>query len=82
MPSIRWIRSVLINGEETTLEIMLGAKHISDKCYVRINTSSEFYFKPSEDSRDGVIQSGIQILKQHFEESTVCYPNGKAYDWL
>ena len=81
MPSIRWIRTVHINDEETTLEIMLGANHISDKCYVRINHSTELYFKPSEDSRDGVITSGIEILKNHFNDSTITYPNGQPYDW-
>ncbi len=81
MPSIRWIRTVLVDGEETTLEIMLGANHISDKCYVRINQGSELYFKPQDDSRQGVIDSGIDILKKHFLTSTITTLNGQPFNW-
>ena len=81
MPSIRWIRTVQVNEKETTLEIMLGSRNISDKCYVRINQNTELYFKADEDSRAGVISKGIEILKNHFANDTVTYPNGTPYDW-
>lgn len=49
MSSIRWIRSILVEGVPTTLEIMIGTSSIADKCYVRVNSEAEYYFKPPLD---------------------------------
>ncbi len=81
MPSIRWIRTIVVNGQETTVEIMLGATHISDKCYVRINQNTELYFKANEGSREGVVLKGIDILKNHFLNDTLTSLDGNPFDW-
>ena len=81
MPSIRWIRHLEVDGEQMTIEIMLGTEHISDKCYVRINSESEMYFRPESETRQGIIASGIDILKKHFKGSVVRNLNGSVYQW-
>ena len=81
MPSIRWIKALKVDGKEVNIEIMLGANNISDKCYVRINQDVEYYFKPEDDSRYGVINKGLEFVRNHFNGKKVQYPNGKDYDW-
>ena len=46
MSSIRWIRNVLVDGVPTNL----SSDAIADKCYVRANTESKYFFKPAVDS--------------------------------
>lgn len=79
--SIRWIRNVIIDGEKTTIEILLGDKFIGDKCYTRISNELEQYFDNVSDTRDDIVAQGIDVLKKRLEEKTVTYPNGKEYNW-
>ena len=81
MPSIRWIRNILVEGTPCTIEILMGASHISDKCAVRIDNQPEVYFVPYDDSRDGVVEAGIEILKQAFVGRTLTHPDGQAFRW-
>ena len=64
--SIHWIRNVLVEKDKTTLEILLGDHEISDKCYARVNSGSEHWFVPKGETRDEVMQQGIDILKSKF----------------
>lgn len=81
MASIRWIRNILVDGVPSTIEIMIGASHISDKCYVRIDNDSEVYFTPMDDTREGVVQSGIQILQKAFVGRNLSLPDGQPFRW-
>lgn len=79
--SIRWIRSVTVDGRQTTLEVMLGASKIADKCYVRVNQEDEFWFHPSTDSREAILQQGIDMLKSRLSGKQVTASNGSAFHW-
>ena len=81
MSSIRWIRSLVVDGQPATIEIMIGSKNIADKCYVRVNAEPEFYFTPSNDSRDEIVRKGIEILQQRFQGKTVNTTEGHPYLW-
>ena len=81
MSSIRWIRNVLVDGVPTNLEIMIGSDAIADKCYVRVNTEAEYYFKPPVDSREAIVRTGKEILKARFAGKTLTAPDGSPYDW-
>ncbi len=81
MSSIRWIRNILANEHKYTIEILIGAELISDKCYVRINKEPELWFSPESDDRDIIVQRGVEILKKRFEGLAVTLPNGKPYNW-
>ena len=79
--SIRWIKNVVIDGEKSTLEIQLGDKKIGDKCYTRISNDVESYFNNISETRDEIINEGIDILKKRLEGKKVAYPDGRDYDW-
>lgn len=79
--SIRWIKNVVIDGEKSTLEIQLGDKKIGDKCYTRISNDVESYFNNISETRDEIINEGIDILKKRLEGKKVTYPDGRDYDW-
>lgn len=81
MSSIRWIRSILVEGVPTTLEIMIGTSSIADKCYVRVNSESEYYFKPPLDSRDAIVNRGKEILQKRFEGKDLKTTEGQPYLW-
>lgn len=81
MSSIRWIRSVLVEGIPTTFEIMIGTSSIADKCYVRVNAEPEFYFKPEVDSREVIVAQGIEILKARFDGKNITTTDGQPFPW-
>jgi hypothetical protein len=81
MSSIRWIRSIMVNGVPTNLEIMIGSNSIADKCYVRVNAEPEFYFKPPVDSREATVNKGKEILKSRFQGKTLTNLDGEPYTW-
>lgn len=79
--SIRWIRNVLIDGEEKTLEIQLGYHRIGDRCYIRIGQGIEEYFVVPVNDRDTVVFVGIEELQKRLMNNVVTYPDGRMYDW-
>lgn len=79
--SIRWIRSVQVDGRPTTLEVMLGATKIADKCYVRLNQDDEFWFHPATERREAILQQGIEMLKQRLKGRQVTASNGSDFLW-
>lgn len=79
--SIRWIRSVQVDGRPMTLEVMLGASRISDKCYVRMNQDEEYWFSPSTDQREAILRQGIDMLKDRLKGRQVTASNGSAFLW-
>lgn len=79
--SIRWIRSVQVDGRPATLEVMLGSSKISDKCYVRLNGEDESWFHPRTDNREAVLQQGIDLLKTRLQGRQVTASNGSAFTW-
>jgi hypothetical protein len=79
--AIRWMKNVLIDNKKSTLEIQLGDRKLGDKCYTRINSDVEQWFENLSDTRDDLIQQGLDILKRRLEGKNVLYPNGTAYDW-
>ncbi len=64
--SIRWIRNVLVDGEEKTLEIQLGYHRIGDRCYVRVGQGIEEYFIAPVAERDTVVFVGIEELQKRW----------------
>lgn len=81
MPSIRWIRYVIVNGVKCTLEIMIGVQHIADRCYVRINQEPELWFTPISDSRDEIVKEAMQILYQRLQGAEVLNLDGTIFQW-
>lgn len=79
--SIRWIRNVVVDGRQTTLEVMLGASKIADKCYVRVNQEEESWFLPSSEVRDVILKQGLDILKSRLQGKNVVGANGSAFQW-
>jgi hypothetical protein len=79
--AIRWMKNVLIDNKKSTLEIQLGDRKLGDKCYTRINSDVEQWFENLSDTRDDIIQQGLDILKRRLEGKNVLYPNGTVYDW-
>ncbi len=79
--SIRWIRNVLVDGEKTTLEILLGQLEISDKCYIRVNSGNEQWFTPLGENRDDILSQGIQLLKKQFANKDLSQPSGQSFQW-
>ena len=79
--SIRWIRNVVVDGRQTTLEVLLGDNRIADKCYVRVNQDEESWFHPSSDNRQAILEQGIDLLKNRFYGKKVTGPNGSAFPW-
>ncbi|ERP31276.1 hypothetical protein [Chitinivibrio alkaliphilus] len=78
---IRWIRNVLVDGEETTLEIQLGYRHMGDKCYVRIGNELEHYFDTASENRDEIVLQGLHILQDKLQNSVVTNHDGSLYEW-
>ncbi|MCL2207938.1 MAG: hypothetical protein FWB90_07605 [Fibromonadales bacterium] len=81
MPSIRWIRYVIVNGVKCTLEIMVGMQRIADRCYVRINQEPELWFTPISESRDDVVKEAMQILYQRLQGSEILNLDGTPFQW-
>jgi hypothetical protein len=79
--SIRWIRSVQVDGRPMTLEVMLGSSKIADKCYVRMNQDEEYWFHPSTDRREAILRQGIEMLQQRLQGRQVTASNGSAFLW-
>jgi len=80
--SIRWIKNILVDGEPTTIEVLLGDTQISDKCYVRINSGQEQWFVPKGESRDAILEQGITLIKNKFDGKKVTSPLGEEFDWF
>lgn len=78
--SIRWIRKVEVDGQPTTLEVLLGWKAIADKCYVRIGQEEETWFRPSTEEREEVLNEGLRILKDRLGGHDV-KESGRPYGW-
>lgn len=81
MPSIRWIRQVMIDGQRATLEIMIGVQYIADRCYARINQENEIWFVPHSDIRSEIVMQGTQLLRKRLEKHQVTHPDGNPFDW-
>lgn len=79
--SIRWIRSVQVDGKPTTLEVLLGSAKIADKCYVRINQEDECWFHPASQDRDAILRQGIDLLKGRLQGRNIQASNGSAFLW-
>jgi hypothetical protein len=79
--AIRWMKNVLIDEKKSTLEIQLGDRKLGDKCYTRINSEMEQWFENLSDTRDDIIQQGLDILRRRLDGKAVLYPNGTDYDW-
>jgi uncharacterized protein (UPF0262 family) len=79
--SIRWIRNVMVDNEESSLEIQLGYKTIGDKCYTRIGEDMEEYFNPVAEHRQGILEEGKAILQQRLQGKAIIKLNGEPYDW-
>ncbi len=79
--SIRWIRNVVVDGKQATLEVLLGDRSISDKCYVRVNQDEEYWFRPSSDNRHAILEQGIEMLKSRMSDRKVTGANGSAFPW-
>jgi hypothetical protein len=75
------MKNVLIDNKKSTLEIQLGDRKLGDKCYTRINSDVEQWFENLSDTRDDIIQQGLDILKRRLEGKNILYPNGTVYDW-
>ena len=79
--SIHWIRNILVDEEKTTIEILMGDHEISDKCYVRINSGNEHWFVPKGETRQAIMEQGVEILKSKFEGKSVTQSNGAPFNW-
>ncbi len=79
--SIRWIRNFSAEGKPVTVEVLLGDYEISDKCYVRINGGPEQWFHAKGETRDDVLNQGIELLKSRFKGQELKYSNGVDFDW-
>jgi hypothetical protein len=79
--SIRWVKNVIIDGQKSTVEVQIGARHIGDKCYIRFGTETEEWFSTNSEDRDTIIAEGIKILKRRLEGKTVTDPAGRTFDW-
>jgi len=72
---------VAVDGKQATLEVLLGDRSISDKCYIRVNQDEEYWFRPSSDNRRAILQQGIDILRTRMDGRKVTEPNGSAFPW-
>ncbi|HLP41874.1 MAG TPA: hypothetical protein VK465_10235 [Fibrobacteria bacterium] len=79
--SIRWIRSVQVDGRPATLEVMLGHSKIADKCYTRLDKEEERWFHPVSEYRQDILNQGIEILKDRLKGHQVLAGNGSAFQW-
>jgi len=81
MKSIRWIQNVLIDGKPGSLEIMIGVQSIADRCYIRVNQESEFWFTALSTNRAEIIQQGLDLLKMQLASHEVHSTDGSLYPW-
>jgi hypothetical protein len=81
MSSIRWIRNVLIDGQASTIEIMLGAIKVGDRCYARINAEGEIWFTSMSESRSEIVSQGKELLQQALAGKSVQNPDGSDFNW-
>ena len=81
MKSIRWIHNVLIDGKPGSLEIMIGVQSIADRCYIRVNQESEFWFTAQSGNRAEIIQQGLNMLKSQLASHVVSSTDGQPYSW-
>jgi len=79
--SIRWIRNVLIDDKETTIEVQIGYRVIGDKCYTRIGNEIEKYFNQISNDRDEIVLEGRNLLQEQLSGQKVTYQDGRIYDW-
>ncbi|MDR0303179.1 MAG: hypothetical protein LBH98_00170 [Chitinispirillales bacterium] len=79
--SVRWIRNVCIDGQETTIEIQIGYKVIGDKSYTRIGNDIELYFDAKTEERSEIVNKGKDLLKQQLSCKKITYTDGRDYDW-
>ena len=79
--AIRWMKNVIIDNKKCTLEIQLVDRILGDKCYTRLKNEVEQWFENLSDTRDDIIEQGLDILKERLRGKTVLYPNGTPYDW-
>ena len=71
----------MVDGKPTTLEVMLGQIRMADKCYVRVGSDEEFWFKPTSESRDGVLDQGMLILQERLNGHDLKTQSGMPYTW-
>lgn len=79
--SIRWIRTVLLDDEPSSLEVFMGQRTIADKCYVRYDGGEEIWFTPHSDDRDKILEQGKQLLKKKLSTHTITTMAGKPFEW-
>jgi len=79
--SIHWIRNVLIDEKKTSLHILLGEKRIGDKCCIKVGRAAEKWFNPREETRDGIVGQGIELLKAQLSEQKVETIQGETFSW-
>jgi hypothetical protein len=79
--SIRWIRNVVLDGNQATFEVLLGDRAIADKCYVRVNQDEEYWFRPSSADRHAILEQGLELLKTKTQGRSVTDSNGSAFAW-
>jgi hypothetical protein len=70
-----------VDGKQATLEVLLGDRNISDKCYIRVNQDEEYWFRPTSNDRRAILQQGIDILRTRMDGRTVTDANGSAFPW-
>ncbi len=79
--SIRWIRNVVMDGRQATLEVLLGDRSIADKCYIRVNQDEEYWFRPDTDDREAILHQGIDMLKNRLAGRNILTSSGSTFNW-
>jgi hypothetical protein len=79
--SIRWIRNVVLDGRQATLEVLLGDRAIADKCYVRVNQDEEYWFRPASVDRQAILSQGLDLLRTKMQGRSLTESNGSAFSW-
>jgi hypothetical protein len=79
--SFNWFKTVLIDNEKTVLHIFFGEKVIGDKCYVKIGEQRVNWFISFDNTRDDIVNQGINILKSKLKDKTVLSLNGDIFSW-
>ena len=79
--SIRWIRNVVLDGRQATLEVLLGDRAIADKCYVRVNQDEEYWFRPASVDRRAILSQGLDLLRSKMQGRSLTESNGSAFSW-
>jgi hypothetical protein len=81
MGSMRWIHNILIEGERSSIEIMLGTKQLGDRCNVRINQEPEIWFNPYSSDKHEILSKGKDILKKRLQGKALTFLDGAPFDW-